>query len=1127
MAEIHVDPDVVTSAIAMYFPNRQVEVLTEYNSQLRASNGNGISGTGVWNVCAAGDLNIKQAMDKGKCQAFANYLAQPKKTKFFAVCGEDKNTPGGKCVQDFSDLTVNAQQAEGLAKLYASIKSDDIQCNENVRKKTGPLGRMLPTYLQCSSNISKNFYEFQFNNTDGNIDKVNHSNFKKGICKLFNSDFTTKDLYGHTWDICSDINDEKACEKIDSFVRNANIGYIATWGPAWYTLGDRGYEVTSTSLPYCVLSETIIKGNDGTILIEHTAFGLDGRVFLAGIQRKGSQEIKAQIRSYVENVMGKENVKSFSCEDNYHTVKLKGRSGNDDLLQCVVNGELVDFFFDDLSEAWGVYDKSGREGMTCATWGGTFTGKRCIGLEDEKTCNTIRDANKELCPECKQITWNEKTKTCNLPSSVTANALRKGLNYTAIVGGAAVSVVITVGTLGTATVPTAVVLTGLAVETLGAGVELVAQAKIDSKADDFFVKANNCNNQTCAEQLIKEYLQVLSNQQNDLSDAEISAADKTFAILFDKIPNDAQFWQDIKAQGTKGQTLEDNKRGFFDITSWNSEQIWRAVGVSLQIIPTLASIGWRVAKHSDRFVNATAKLRSKLQATSKQLDNALGIKQTANLDVVSKQVDDLIVQQVQVQKKLNIIDPSSLTGDDVELYTLWKQYAPRNQSFDDFKKMGSLQKIREMSKNWVSWDDVDYIAFLRSETESLSANLQKIVDDNPYIRSDYTRLTPSEFKSKYPGVLEQEQRLISLEEELEIVEKRTGLKNGINFEGNYSTYDRNLKSIKKEYDTEMELWNTNQENLSNNVGVSKEAKPVLEAYIKANKDLANNYAVIRLAEEVPLENVDEIAQLRAEQIQFIVDSSPKLSEMRNNFSQLTDLQKIEFAQEISDELLRKNGTYHLLPNVSSGWLDEGNSGKFISYGYNVDRKGFTVPREGATTSIDLKQSTSFGDFINTLAHENGGHAIDYLNPNAGSLGAQANYVRYGTHGNTYDLYRKELTEQSAWRIGDVVESAMKTENPYQLPGSLSVDVIVRGNGNVIDRQTNQIIKYVTTEDKTAGMSNFFENLKNGNTYIEVPYSVNISDNIKEIGDMLQDNGLGISFNRFSKKYVIGKPEFIY
>lgn len=684
MAEIHIDPDAVTSAIATHFPERQAETLAEYNSQLRASNGAGIAASKIWNVCAAGGLNIKQNTDKDKCRSFVEEVANSGTSDFFAVCGKEKNTPGGKCVQDFRNLTVNAQQAEGLAKLYASINSDVVQCNGKARNKTtvfpGPVVRMVPTYLQCSSNIDDNFYEFQFNNMDGNVDKTNHNNFKKGVCKLFNSNFTTKDLYGHKWDICSDITDEKTCEQMDSFVRAANIGYIATWGPAWYTLGNRGYEVTSDSLPYCVLSETIIKGNDGTVLIEHTAFGLDGRVFLAGIQRKGSQEIKAQIRSYIENTMGKENVKSFSCEDNYHTVQLKGRSGSDDLLQCTVNGERVDFFFDDLSEAWGVYDKSGREGMTCATWGGTFTGKRCIGLEDEKTCNTIRDANKELCPECKLITWNEKTKTCNLPSSVTANALRKGLNYTAIVGGAAVSVVITVGTLGTATVPTAVVLTGLAVETLGAGVELVAQAKIDGKADDFFVKVNNCNNQTCAEQLIKEYLQVLSNQQNDLSDAEISAADKTFAILFDKIPNDAQFWQDIKAQGMQGQTLEDNKGEFFDITSWNSEQIWRAVGISLQVIPTLASIGWRVAKHSDRFVSATAKLRSKLQATSKQLDNALGIQKPGKV----------------------IKDPK-----------LWKP----GEDVADYIDVAALQ--REFSK--IDGEDAAYIADLRARTDVLFA----------------------------------------------------------------------------------------------------------------------------------------------------------------------------------------------------------------------------------------------------------------------------------------------------------------------------------------------------------------------------------------------------------------------
>ena len=268
-------------------------------------------------------------------------------------------------------------------------------------------------------------------------------------------------------------------------------------------------------------------GYDGYKKFERTAFGLDGRVFLkAGIQRKGSKEIKAQILSYVENTMGKENVKSFSCEDTYHTIKLKDRGGEkDDMLRCTINGSTVEFFFDDLSEAWETYDKSGREAMNCIAWGGTFTGKKCIGL-DQKMCYKVRDANAQYCPECKKIQWNNKTKTCELPESVSASNLKKGLKYTAIVGGTIVGVVITIGTLGATSTPTTLIIIGLTAETIGAGIELNEQIKIDAIADEFLLTSQKCKSASCAEILIKQYLQRLSNISSDMLAAERNAVDK-------------------------------------------------------------------------------------------------------------------------------------------------------------------------------------------------------------------------------------------------------------------------------------------------------------------------------------------------------------------------------------------------------------------------------------------------------------------------------------------------------------------------------------------------------------------------------------------------------------------------
>ena len=699
MANIHINPDAVTEVVAKHFPNKQVECIREYNAQLKASNGAGIAASKLWNVCAAGGLDIKQPADKEKCRTFVNELTSKGTIKFYAACGKDKSMTGAICVNDFSALTVNMQQAQGLAKLYARNKSNNtIQCRSKPRIESttsiNPRTMGMPStsntpYLQCTSNNSNKFYEFRFNNVDGNIDATNHKNFKTGICKIFGYKYVSKKpeapADNHQFDICDGIKDESSCNKLDQIISSGNIGYIASWGPLGYKTGRTGYRITDSNFPYCVLNENVAQGNDGYLLYERTAFGLDGRVFLkAGIQRKGSNEIIAQIRTYVENTMGKENVKSFSCEDTYHTVKLKGRSGTDDMLRCTINDKIVEFFFDDLSEGWGIYDKSGREAMNCIAWGGTFTGRKCIGL-DEKMCYKVRDANAQSCPECKKIQWDGTKKVCELPASVSATNLKRGLTYSAIVGGAVASVVITIGTAGTGGVTTGTVII-MIVETAGAGIELGAQINIDNKADKFFVDSANCNSETCAKELVKKYLTELARMGRDLTDAEADATDKEMARLIGLIPANSDWWIEYLRQDDGTSLLEKANDG-----RRTAAQVWRAIGIGMQFAGVGSSIiGWIIKK--------TGYLEKTLDRTSKILLNGA---KTAEKNIVK--VDKL---------------------DDVgkEWYILWQEYAPKNQTLEQFKAItnGNLDEMKQIAKNnWIP----------RSERVVINAQIGKQLDD--------------------------------------------------------------------------------------------------------------------------------------------------------------------------------------------------------------------------------------------------------------------------------------------------------------------------------------------------------------------------------------------------------------
>lgn len=1099
-ANIHISSNGVEITVKQKISgaDAQVAALAEYNAQIKNAGGQnaGIPAAGVWQVCKAAGWDITKPDGESRCQDFVNALMKYATWKFRALCGEDNifvKNGFGRCIDDvFSNKVlggtkVNQLIANGLAKEYARIKFADnnLACSKKIRQTTLPPD----DYVQCISMDKNMAYEFRFDSVTETTDYVINEGTESGVCKIFGLKYSLSGVglnTNETWPAACETTDAAICSKVNEsmsrFGRSAKMGTTGS-GTARHNA--------------CVIS-----GGSITVSNLRTAFGIDNYAFKkGGIQLNANVATQTQVCDWVKKNVTNPQITNCKCNDGF--TQLYDFSGMitevDDVLTCTINGQPVDFVFDDLSESNKKVAKGGAQGMDCMAAGGTYAGEQCINL-DEQQCKLLARANLKNCPTCKRVKYQNGV--CQLPSGADAENVQKNTNIALIIGGAVVGVTVTVATGGAGAV---VVLTGI--ETVGAAIELGAQLKIDAIADEFLVQSNNCKSASCAKNLIKNNFQHLADSQNDFSAPEISAIDSEMARLANLIPENDDFWVDIALNSL---SMSDNQSGIFE--NWTPEQVWRAVGITLQMASIVTSVGKWIGTKAKTVVT---KLSESTKVLKSKTENVVDVVERASSQRA------LTAKQVELQQRLRVIDPSTLKGDDIELYDLWKKYAPRNQSFDDFKKMGSLQKIRDMSKDWTSWYDVDYVGFLGHEIESMEAKLQEVVLHNPDIRADYVKLSSAEFNSKYPGVLEQEQRLIDFQKALDDFEKSSGLRYGENFEGNYSTYNPNLKSIKSDYDAEMKLWNTNKEKLDA-AGVSKEASQILENYIDTNKQLANNYAVIRLADEVPLENVDEVAKLRADQMNMIIDGSPKLSDMRNKFSSLTDSQKIEFAQEISDELLHRNGAYSALPSVSSKSLEDGTSGSFHSYRHKIQKVGnedYLVPSTGSKVYIDLRQTSSFGDFINTLAHEDAGHAIDYVNPNAGSLGAQAAYVEHGVKGGNYDLYRKELSEQSAWRIGDVVEMANKPENPFKTFVDIYRKVVkqqLKGT-RIIDANTwIPISNY-------SGM--FADNLQKGKIAVSLDYSYDISENLSDIRNMLKEYGLKI-FRTSDREYVIGTEEVI-
>lgn len=647
LANIHINPSTVESVVKEFVPaDKVVSVISEYNNQLKQSNGTGISAQKLWNICAIAGWDIKKPNGKSQCQKFVNALVKKASIKFYHACAkENKGKAGYICVDDFftnkvyGGTQVNLTPGQALAKEYARLKHNDstVQC----RSKFDP--GTLDDTLMCTSYNKNAYYEFVFDDLEEPKDQTIKNSIQSAICRMHDAKPTTAGCAGGGTNVSSTAAtcwsascaaDSAKCAKINQSM--AKFGYSAIYK-------DNKCKINFNSI------------NDKSKL--KTAYGIDNFVFCHGIQVANAPNVETYLKQYVAQRAGV-SASSVKCESGFNTYTGTGCARNgitdfkDDIKTCRVGNNQIDFVFDDINEKWKKTVQGGVQGMSCVVSGGTYSGERCIGL-GEQQCNTLRQSNLKDCPECKAAKWDNETQSCILPSSKSARNLQKGINISLIVGGAVIGVVLTVATAGAAGAPvTAIVLTGI--ETVGAGIELTSQLKINGIADDFLVESNKCKNATCAKKMLSQNLQRMANYANDMTAAEADAVDSEMARLANLIPDDDEIWATMLANGTD---MADNKLGFFDIDSWEPEQVWRAVGIGLQLASLITGITkWAISK-SSRVVKSTAAIKNKLKR------NIPNYKNPINPEIITDQsVRSIYVKAYEAEPKITN-DLLNLTDD--------------------------------------------------------------------------------------------------------------------------------------------------------------------------------------------------------------------------------------------------------------------------------------------------------------------------------------------------------------------------------------------------------------------------------------------------------------------------------
>ncbi len=589
-AKITIPAGVVGSCITKHFTPADVNGVAaarEYRDMVLT--GSGVTVDGLYRVCVAGGLDINKPEGKTKCRTFVQELITLGAVKYYRVCNADKGKSGGKefCINDFftnkafGGTQVDIRTARGLASEYIRIKHKDknVVCAET----SYPCGPgSVDDCLTCTSPAIKTYYDFVFDDAAETSDVDISMGIESSLCRIHGTEYQHNSPGAGGRSFC-ETKDKALCAKISDSAKRFGYSASIVWndGP-------------------CILRQT---GPTSKSRLR-TAFGIDNMAFRNGaVQLNANSALDSQIKTFVISEIAPTKLTSFKC--NNASTSLYDFSGmvteTDDVLTCYVNGQPVDFLFDDLSESWAITARGGAQGMDCIVSGGTFTGKNCTHLT-EIQCKKLAEQNIANCPECKVVQWDATNQICVLPSSTSATNLDKGLKITGTVVGGALSVVGSVALIAT----TAPVSGFVAVATIvlevgsivGTAIEVGSQIQIDKQAQEFLIEIAKCNSQSCAEKHFAESFQRMANLAPDFTDTEINAIDSEFARLARLLPADSSIY-------TGG--IQDNQLALTDPNSWEPEQVWRAVGVGLQTLPMVFATGVKIVdmvnKNGSRVVN--------------------------------------------------------------------------------------------------------------------------------------------------------------------------------------------------------------------------------------------------------------------------------------------------------------------------------------------------------------------------------------------------------------------------------------------------------------------------------------------------------------------------------------------
>lgn len=612
------------------------------------------------------------------------------------VCGKDKGQ--GVCIDNvftnktFGGTQVDTNTAKGLSAEWARVKGyREIVCSDKEPREISVGWGATDYGIQCVSkdadkNGNRTYFEFIFDDVKETMTLTVANSFVKAV---------VNGIYGYEH-ISGDSSKwktgtEENCNKVIASIKRI---CPTCQGGGWHQLNSGQKVCWIGALAKDLSVENQVKNGKN-------AFDIDPFVFCkeAQSQLRNTGNLDTLLKEYISSKSNypTSKIECFAKTTTYCSGGCKCDKSNvagavdpgDDLKTCVVHGDkdyYIYFVFDDILEFSKKREKGALQSMACVVNGGVFNGQECK-FADKKQCDVFIASSKKTCPQCTPPKWNPDTQLCEVPDAAAVTKMEKTEKTVMIVGGVVVSVAVTVATAGAGAPVFAVILGGA--EVAGGAMEYFAQQKIDSMAHEFFLESAKCNSASCAKKTIEDNLQQMANIMNDLEPYEISALDAEFTRLLGLLDPDSEFYNNIV---TKGATLADNQKGFFDPEGWNQAQVWRAIGIGLQF----ASLGTGLIKKIVEAPKFAAKFPKTQAFLTKQIKLNKLFKKGAQVADVSKDVVEVTSAQA---KKLDELESE-----------IAKLESKTNRTEAEAEKLKKLHQERNTLLNKVGTKDADEIA---------------------------------------------------------------------------------------------------------------------------------------------------------------------------------------------------------------------------------------------------------------------------------------------------------------------------------------------------------------------------------------------------------------------------------